>query len=279
MPNQPFIVKFWGVRGTVPVAGQDTLKYGGNTSCVEVQCGGRQIIFDAGTGIYALGMQTDIFHTDILLSHTHLDHIMGLPFFRPLHKGGEANVALWAGHLLPEHNVVQVVGHIMQSPVFPLTIHQVNSRVEFNDFHAGNVLENQGLSNAGITVHTMPLHHPDRATAYRLECDGKVVCYVTDVEHEVGKIDQKIVDFIQDADVFIYDSTYDDDEFDKYVGWGHSTWQQGVRLADAANVKTFAIFHHDPLLTDAMLDERAEKARALRGDGVVVAYEGLTLEL
>lgn len=274
-----FSVKFWGVRGTVPISRSDVLRYGGNTSCVELKCGGRHIVFDAGTGLCELGKQTDIFHTDILLSHTHLDHIQGLPFYKPLHMP-ESNVALWAGHLLPDDNVAKVMGIIMQSPVFPLTLNDVQSRVEFNDFNAGDELVNQGLNEAGIRVFTMPLNHPDRATAYRVEYKGKAICYVTDVEHKVGQIDEKLVEFIKDADIFIYDSTYDDAEFETYKGWGHSTWQQGAKIAEAAGVKTYIAFHHDPNADDDVLDKRSDKLEKMRPDGAgLFAREGMTLYL
>jgi phosphoribosyl 1,2-cyclic phosphodiesterase len=277
--NNEFKITFWGVRGTIAVPGASTLKYGGNTSCVEVKCAGRHVVFDAGTGIAELGKKTDTFHTDVLLSHTHLDHIQGLPFFRPLHTP-DANVALWAGHLQPEYTVEDIMGHIMMSPVFPLTLNDVQSRVEFNDFMAGEDVINGGLNDAGITIQTLALNHPDRATAYRLYCNGKSVCYVTDVEHKVGELDKDLVEFIKGADVFIYDSTYDDDDFAKYKGWGHSTWQQGARLADAAGVKTFVAFHHDPAASDDLLDERAKKLAKMRPNGAgVVAREGLVIEL
>ncbi|MDA0780714.1 MAG: MBL fold metallo-hydrolase [Rickettsiales bacterium] len=274
-----FTVKFWGVRGTVPVPGKNTIKYGGNTSCVELMCNKRQIIFDAGTGIVPLGNQTDNYHTDILMSHTHLDHISGFPFFKPLHTP-DSMVSIWAGHLKPENTVKKAMGHLMMSPVFPLALQDVQSRVLFNDFMAGEMLLNKGFQKDGITIDTLPLNHPDRATAYRVEFNNKSVCYVTDVEHEIDSIDHSLVKFIEDADVFIYDSTYDDNNFDKYKGWGHSTWQQGARLADAAHVKNFIAFHHDPNATDEDLDKRAEELKGYRKNGKsTMAAEGLTLEL
>lgn len=275
--QHPFFVKFWGVRGTVPVPGEATLKYGGNTSCVEVQCGGRQVIFDAGTGIYPLGLQTNFDNTDIFLSHTHLDHIQGFPFFRPLHKES-SNVALWAGHLLPEKTVEEVVGHIMQPPIFPLTLNDVQSRVEFNDFKAGEDIKNSGLNNAGIAIHTIPLNHPDRATGYRLEYAGKSVCYITDVEHVDDTLDAALLRFIAGADVFIYDCTFDDRYFEKYRGWGHSTWQHAARLAQKAQVKQLVVFHHDPQMTDEKLDNRAKELEALL-PGSYMAKEGLVINL
>lgn len=269
-------VKFWGVRGTVPTTAPNMQKYGGNTSCVELICNGRHIVFDAGTGLCPLGNNTDHFHTDIFLSHTHLDHIQGLPFYKPLHTD-DSNVALWAGHLLPENTVAKVMSSIMQSPVFPLTLNDVRSRVEFNDFLAGEDIKNQGLLDAGVTVKTMPLKHPDRATAYKIICNGISICYVTDVEHEIGKIDADLVAFLKDADMFIYDSTYDDDDFTPYIGWGHSTWQQGVKIADAANVEKFIAFHHAPEATDKILDARAEKLTQMRGKNkAFIAKEGMS---
>ncbi|MDB2414953.1 MBL fold metallo-hydrolase [Rickettsiales bacterium] len=273
-----FYIKFWGTRGTIPVVSQDVLHYGGNTSCIEVRCNGRQIILDAGTGIYILGLQTEIYHTDILLSHSHLDHIQGLPFFKPLHTGGDANVALWAGHLLPENSIMAAIDSIMSSPLFPLTIKDVRSRVEFNDFRAGTTLVNEGFELAGIKVHTKPLSHPDRATAYRIEFEGKSVCYVTDVEHKIGKIDKELIKFIKGADIFIYDSTFDDDSFAPFVGWGHSTWQEGVRLANAAGVKHFVAFHHDPATKDSELDKRQKKLQKINKN-YLFAREGMVMDL
>lgn len=272
-----FYIKFWGVRGTIPVVGKDFTRYGGNTSCVEVRCGGRQIVLDAGTGIRELGILTDVVHADILLSHTHLDHIQGLPFFKPLHSQG-SNVALWAGHLLPNNTVEDVVSTIMKPPVFPLTLADVHSRVEFNDFVAGEQLQNEGFKKAGITIHTMPINHPDGATAYRIECSGKSVCYVTDIEHEPRKLNTKLVEFIKDADVFIYDSTFDDAEFNKYKGWGHSTWQEAVRLGEAAKVKKIIAFHHNPELTDNELDKRALEITNMN-KRAQLAVEGMVIEI
>lgn len=277
--KQEFKIKFWGVRGTVPVPGSDTLKYGGNTSCVEVNCAGRHIIFDAGTGICGLGRSGNINHTDILLSHTHLDHIQGLPFFRSLYMA-DSNIALWAGNLENGDNVEKIIGSIMIAPVFPLTLKDVQATVEFNDFKAGERLVNGGLEKAGITVDSFALNHPNNATAYRLSCYGKSVCYVTDVEHINDELDKKLIEFIKGTDVFIYDSTYDEADFARYKGWGHSTWQHGIKLADAAGVGTFVAFHHDPAATDDILDLRAEKISKLRPNGKgIVSREGMEIDL
>lgn len=276
MPGE-FYIKFWGVRGTIPVPASNTNTFGGNTSCVEVRCNGRQIIFDAGTGLFPLGRDSDICHSDIFLSHTHLDHIQGLPFYKPMYKEG-SNVALWAGHLLPESTIEEVIGHIMRSPVFPLTIDQVLSKVEFNNFYAGEDISNEGLEHAGISIKTMYLNHPDRATGYRLTYNDKSVCYITDIEHEEGNINQKLIEFVAGADVLIYDSTYDDEEFHIYKGWGHSTWQEAMRIADKAGVKQLIPFHHDPYAIDSILAKREQSLIKLR-PGSLFAREGMRVDL
>ncbi len=274
--KHPFWLKFWGVRGTLPVPGPATLRYGGNTSCVEVRCGGRSFILDAGTGIRALGDSLKDERIDVFLSHTHIDHILGVPFFAPCYDASR-HVRFWAGHLHPEHALSETIGAIMQPPVFPLTIWDFKARVEFNDFAAGGEFSGDWQED-GISISTYALSHPDRATGWRINYGGKSVCYITDYEHTSGTVEEGLVRFVKGADVLIYDSTYTDEEFARYKGWGHSTWQQGVRLAEAAGAGTLTVFHHDPDATDAVLDKRAEALKSLRSDAVV-AREGLRLGL
>ena len=130
----------------------------------------------------------------------------------------------------------------------------------------------------GVSLRTAPLNHPNGACGYRIEYDGKAIAYITDTEHYPDRLDDRVLSLVQDAGVMIYDATYTDEEYEKFVGFGHSTWQEGIKLADAANVETLVIFHHDPSHTDDMMDEIAadvEKARP----GTIVAREGLTLNL
>ena len=141
-----------------------------------------------------------------------------------------------------------------------------------HDFRAGETLE----PRPGIRIRTAPLNHPNGATGYRVEFGGKAACYVTDTEHVIGELDENILELIQGADILIYDSTYTDDEFETYVGWGHSTWQEGVRLCQAAGVRTLAIFHHDPGHDDAAMDRIGEQL-AQAFPGAVVAREGMIL--
>ena len=269
-----FFARFWGVRGSIPCPGPSTVKYGGNTSCVEVRCGDTSVILDAGTGIRELGaalMKEGPIDTDILFTHTHVDHIVGLPFFGPLYCA-ESTVRLWSGHLLPEHTLEEVLCEMLMAPLFPIPMDIMAASKTFNDFRCGETLN----LKCGAVVKTGLLNHPNRATGYRVEFGGRSICYVTDTEHVEGQLDQNIVDLIAGADIFIYDCTYTEEEYPDYKGWGHSTWQAGVALADAAKVKTFVVFHHEPTHDDAFMDAVA-KAAAAKRPGTVVAQEGMVL--
>ena len=273
-----FFVRFWGVRGSIACPGPGTMLYGGNTSCLEVGCGDRMLIFDAGTGIHALG--TDLvdkrgiggdFSADLFFSHTHFDHIGGFPFFKPAYDPA-CQLRVWAGHLLPERTIREVLIYLMMEPLFPIPIDTMRARIDFHDFGAGETLE----PVPGLKIRTAPLNHPNRATGYRIEHDGKAICYVTDTEHVPGKPDANILGLIEGADLFIYDSTYTDEEYPDHIDWGHSTWQEGVRLAEAAKVGTLVVFHHEPDHDDAFMDGIAGEVKAAR-PGSIVAREGMVL--
>lgn len=268
------VVRFWGVRGSLACPGPATVKYGGNTPCVEVRCGEHLLVFDAGTGLRPLGLALGAerhVDLDLFLSHTHLDHVVGLPFFAPLFDA-KSDIRLWAGHLRPEHSLFDVIGSLMTPPLFPVAVDHFAAEPSYNDFVCGKTL----VPRPGVTVVTAPLQHPGRATGYRVEYGGRVICYVTDTEHVPGELDERVLRLIRGADLFIYDCTYTDEQFETYVGWGHSTWQQGVRLSDAAGVATLVTFHHDTTRDDGLLDAIAERLEGMR-PGSIVAREGLML--
>ena len=276
MTSPPFTMRFWGVRGTVPCPEADRLRYGGNTSCIEVRCGDARLIFDAGTGLRALGNQLlatgDIGQSHIFFTHTHLDHIAGLPFFRPAYDG-QNHFEFWAGHLRAHGLSLQgVLKQLMQPPLFPVPLDILHACVSFHDFLPGEVLR----PFPDVVVRTLALNHPGGATGYRVEFAGRSMCIVTDVEHRAGEIDRGILEFIRGADIVVYDCTYTEEEYARFVGWGHSTWQEGVRLCDAAGAGRLVAFHHDPEHDDDFMDEIARQLARQR-PGSLVAAEGLTL--
>jgi phosphoribosyl 1,2-cyclic phosphodiesterase len=269
-----FSVTFWGVRGSIACPSPNHVIYGGNTSCLEVVVGNRHIIMDAGTGIRGLGhkvMEQGIQASTLLLTHTHWDHINGFPFFAPLFQK-HRSLDIYAGHLHDAGGIQRVLASSMSNPVFPVPLEALQAKLAFHDFRAGETLD----LGQDVVVKTAPLNHPNGATGYRVEHDGRAMCYVTDTEHRPGEPDENVLGLIRDADLVIYDSTYTDEEFLRHVGWGHSTWQEGVRLCRAANVKRMAIFHHDPDHDDAFM-ANIEAQAAASWSGTFVAREGMTV--
>jgi phosphoribosyl 1,2-cyclic phosphodiesterase len=269
-------VRFWGVRGSIACPRPEALRYGGNTPCVEIRCGEHVLIFDAGTGIRALGQMlppapnADGF--DIFLSHCHIDHVIGLPFFAPMFVEGQV-IRVWAGNLQASGGVEEAVRKLMSFPLFPLQVEALRAELEFRDFHPGDTLH----PRPGVTLRTAPLNHPGGATGYRIEYNGHSVAYLTDFESRTGVVDRRLVDLARSADLVILDATYTDDELPSHVGWGHSTWQQGIALADAAGVKRLCLFHHDPDHDDTFMDAIKAAAEAER-PGTLVAREGMQID-
>ncbi|MGE3147666.1 MAG: MBL fold metallo-hydrolase [Pseudorhodoplanes sp.] len=271
-----FNIRFWGVRGSIARPGPETVRYGGNTSCLEVRCGTHLIIFDGGTGVHPLGnalvRDGTPLDADIFLSHCHLDHIAGLPFFSPFFLA-KNRFRLWAGNLLPTHNIEGVMRTMMSSPLFPIPVDTFHAEIDYRDFRAGAVLRPRD----GMVIRTAALNHPDGATGYRLEFDGRVLAYLTDMEN-TGKFPSTLIELARDADLLICDATYTDAEIAAKAGWGHSTWRQGQALADAAAAKTLCLFHHDPDHDDVFMDGIAREAMNAR-PGTIVAREGATIRL
>ncbi|MDI9348567.1 MAG: MBL fold metallo-hydrolase [Candidatus Symbiobacter sp.] len=268
-------VTFWGVRGSIPCASDTHLKYGGNTSCLTVEKGDAMLILDAGTGIVELGKYIrakNIKSASLLLSHAHLDHIMGLPFFSPVWNP-DFKLDVFAGHLKLPRGIESVFNAVFGEPTFPVPIKAMRGITEYTDFVAG-----EDLSLNGFMVRTIALYHPNGATGYSIELDGKKICYITDVEHVISQPDQGIINFIKSADLFIYDTTYTDQEFPAKIGWGHSTWQEGMRLGQAADVKRYALFHHEPDRTDAIMEKLEAEVKS-QWDRAFVAREKMIIEL
>lgn len=271
-----FFVRFWGVRGSIACPSPLHVRYGGNTSCVEVAVGDRRLILDAGTGIRGLGKEftkSDIKTTHLLLSHTHWDHIDGFPFFRPAFNP-KGHLHVMAGHLKGRGGVEHALSLQMGEPMFPVPLRAMKAIVEFVDFEAGESFR----PFPDVLVRSAPLNHPNGATGYRIEHAGKAICYVTDTEHVPGQADSNVLQLIEGADLVIYDSTFTEAEFPAHAGWGHSTWTEGVRLCRLAGVRRMAMFHHEPDHDDTFMDALAAEALAA-WDQVIVAREGMQMPI
>ncbi|MEQ8973293.1 MAG: MBL fold metallo-hydrolase [Coleofasciculus sp. C1-SOL-03] len=274
-----FTIHFWGVRGSIACPGPETVRYGGNTPCVEMRVGKERLIFDGGTGLRVLGQsmlsQMPV-EAHLFFTHSHWDHIQGFPFFVPAFI--KSNRFRIYGAIAPNGTTIkQRLTDQMLHPNFPVPLQVMQADLQFYDLEIGESVE-----IGEITVANTLLNHPGEAVGYRVNWRGHSAAYITDTEHRESGLDQNILKLIQDVDVLIYDATYTDTEYyspaTSKVGWGHSTWQEGIKLAKAANVKTLVIFHHDPLHNDDFLDRIGEEA-IQHFRNTVMAREGLSISL
>ena len=276
-------IKFWGVRGSIAVPGPDTIEVGGNTSCLEVRCGETLLIFDGGTGIRLLGqdlLSEMPLEAYIFFSHVHWDHIQGFPFFTPAFVRGNA-FHLYGGNNVT-HTLEETLAGQMDYPSFPIHLTEMGAQMDFNDLHEGQLVT-IGEGSDEIRITNARGNHPNGVFAYRVEFHGKSMVYCTDTEH-YDVVDPKLVRLAKDTDVFIYDTMYLPEEYSgeagggAKTGWGHSTYEQGVKLAQAANVKQLVLFHHDPIHTDAMVADKERRSKKLFANSVA-AREGLVIDL
>lgn len=273
--ERDLFVRVWGARGSLPTPGPTTLRYGGNTLCVEVRCGPHTLILDGGSGLRGLGasLAGAALDADILLSHTHLDHVCGLPFFRPMFDR-HASLRFWGGHLAPPEGIETALLRAWQAPLMPDLQNEFRAQISYHDFRPGDRL----TPHPGLHVDTIGLRHPGGSIGYRIAWAGASLCYITDTEHPADGPDPALARFVAGADAMIYDASYTDEEYAARVGWGHSTWRAGVALADAAGVGTLILFHHEPGHDDAMMDAIAQHVARQR-PGSLVAAEGMELIL
>ncbi len=253
-------IKIWGCRGSIACPSQTHFRYGGNTTSLEVDAGDTKILLDCGTGVRNLGqefMNLGPKHSHILLTHTHWDHINGFPFFGPAFVPGN-EFDIHAGHLTDKGGIKEIFEAQMDNPMFPVPLEAMQAELRFMDFKAGEDLD---LGVKGLTVRTALLKHPNDATGYRIDYEGKSLCLITDTEHDPAKLDEDILGLVEGADLMIYDATYTEEEFATKIGWGHSTWEEGIKLCEVADVKRLGIFHHDPDHDDMFMDRLGSTAQ------------------
>jgi phosphoribosyl 1,2-cyclic phosphodiesterase len=277
--RQGFVVRFWGVRGSLASPGPRTLRTGGNTSCVQVSCGGEEIIFDLGTGLRPLGdalLKRGPVRANIFVSHYHWDHIAGLPFFAPAYDPHSELVI--HGATRRGRDVRQILSGQMIDPYFPVDLGVLNARLRFVS------LNDEGLAHVGerVTVRAVELNHPGGSLGFRLECGSRSFVYATDFEHGTGA-DDRLVALASGADLMVFDAQYTPAEYEgngvpSKRGWGHSTYVVGAELARRAKVKKLALFHHAPDRDDKAIGQLALKARKLH-PGTFAAREGMTIAL
>lgn len=285
--HRPCVVP-WGVRGSIPSPGPGTAGVGGNTSCVEIGLSaGRRLVFDAGTGIRALGKamvaEGRSSRIDLFLTHFHKDHIQGLPFFAPLYDAG-TRIQL---HGLPQagRGIESLVREQMSPIYFPIPFSMVAAELGFRHVDSGP------WDEAGLEVAAFPARHPASTCGYRVRTDDLTVVYMPDNEliggaYPVDGTDwyDRLIEFIGDADLLLHDAMFTDAEYPARTGWGHSTWNQAVRLATDAGVARLVLFHHAPDRTDSEIEELMVELRPrLDREGspprVEIAREGQAIEL
>jgi phosphoribosyl 1,2-cyclic phosphodiesterase/ActR/RegA family two-component response regulator len=296
-------IKFWGVRGSIPSPGPETVFYGGNTSCVEVRVGSDIIILDAGSGLRRLGLSLiDEFKNrpmelNLLITHTHWDHIQGFPFFLPAYNP-KNDVTIY-GYEGASQGLQSTLSSQMESPYFPISMQQMPGHIAIHELREMQFNINQ------VVVRAHFLNHPGICTGYRLMTPGGSVSYLPDIElHQslrdrwntdtaLVRIedrktsppeDHDLIEFIRDSDVLIMDSQYDASEYEKHIGWGHSCAEDTVAFALHANVKRLFLFHHDPDHADEKISHMVARARqvvAQRRSNLIVeaAREGFELVL
>jgi len=270
------------VRGSIPTPGPTTVRYGGNTSCVEVRMGGEIILLDAGTGLRALGRSLLAEFKDrplnltMLLTHTHWDHIQGLPFFGPIYNSRCRLRIL--GCEGTRKGLVNALTGQMGSTYFPVPFNKLPSNIEIEE------LKDFNFNIGPVCVRAMRANHPGLCVGYRLFSPDSMIAFFPDTESRTGGKDREMIDFLRDVDLLILDSQYDSEEYQEHLGWGHGCVDDSVTLALQAGVKQLSLFHHDPDHDDKRIAGLVRHARQLvakqKGQlKVDAAREGMTIKL
>jgi phosphoribosyl 1,2-cyclic phosphodiesterase len=276
-------VTIWGCRGSLATPSPDTLRYGGNTSCLEVELpNGSLLVLDAGTGIRRLGQKLErgnVRRIQLFLTHLHLDHVEGLRFFEPLWDQS-VEVDIW-GPPSPVSSLRERVARAFSPPLFPIEIAEVPARVTFND-----VPREQWVVD-GATLRAEAIMHPGPTLGYRIESGNAALAYLPDHEPALlGPIGDRSADWISGASlaagasVLVHDAQFSQDEYAERVGWGHSSYEDAIAFGQAVGAEKVVLFHHDPNHDDGWLDESEQRAQVLMGPNgraATLAREGMEL--
>lgn len=272
-------VRFWGVRGTIPTPGPETVRVGGNTSCVEVRTADKQlIILDAGSGIRALGKMLQAENNgrivgNILISHTHWDHIQGFPFFGPVF--GRSNRFVLIGRKQVGKRLEETLAGQFLDPYLPFAYNALPADLIVKEIQDGETL----IIGDRTKVHVANINHPGGCLGFRIESEGHVLTYCSDVGHYDDGFDQNVLKLARGADLFLHDSHFGTmEERNRFSDWGHSTWIEAAQAAIEANVKYLGLFHFSPDLADDQVEAILQKARKIF-PRTLIAREGMTLQL
>lgn len=269
-------LKLWGVRGSIPTPQSENLGYGGNTSCLEVRYDGHpSLILDAGSGARRLGLLLKKECADrelqvsVLFTHFHWDHIQGVPFFAPLYND-RTELTFYSS--CEPSRLREIVEGQMRAPYFPVNMPAVQASCSYSK------VPGDGMQWGDLAIFPFPLRHPDGATGYRIEGPESCIVYACDHEHGEPRFDDTLRKFASGADLLIYDAQYTPEEYEYRRGWGHSTWQEGVRAAADAGVKRLLLCHHDPDHGDKVVGHIVDQA-AERFENTIGATEGWSISI
>jgi phosphoribosyl 1,2-cyclic phosphodiesterase len=273
-------IKCWGSRGSIPVSGKEYLKYGGDTTCIEVRAkSGDIVIIDAGTGIRRLGnqlMDEGKTHYHLLFTHAHWDHIMGFPYFNPLHLK-QTKLQM---HRCPFHSkfVESILSKVMAPPYFPVKYDDILAEMKYEEVCTTE------FEIGSLKVTPIPLNHPNNGSGYKFVEDGKTFVFLTDNElgfvHPGGLTYKDYLAFASGADLLIHDAEYTPEEYKTYIEWGHSEYSSVIKLALEAGAKTLGLFHLHRERTDAQMDVIVDTCRRiLKDQKSKMACVGITCDI